>query len=152
MRAMQVRVIARKLDRASTKKLLRSLGLKLRFVHRYNGNIRRATDKFDSIDLQIVKPNDKCIGVISLINNGNHWQTVSSTGIPVSLRGTGIGLYMYEELIYYGMSLGLRVTSSDFFEMNENSHRIWKKLNVTFRVRSSDHNSRHYVLGQRIMK
>lgn len=126
MRTTKVRRRARELVRPGTRKLIRELGLKLKFFV-----------QDDKIKLMLIRiSSGKSIG---LYEKDGIWETESIPGIPQYL----IGLYMYEELIEYGLNRGLRVTSSVHGERNYTSNVIWEKLIHSFRIQ--DRESRYYV-------
>lgn len=123
-RSTKIRRRARELARKTTKKLIKELGLSLRFV--------KVND--DCIKLQL-RRNTRSIGSISLnLSDNETWYTESVPGIPQSLKGIGIGLYMYEELIDYGLNRGFRVQSSGVQSRNNDSNAIWYRLIHRYRM------------------
>jgi hypothetical protein len=133
----KIRRRARELARNTTKKLIKELGLSLRFVQVNENCIR----------LQL-RRKTRSLGSIALcLDEDGGWQTESVPGLPQSLRGIGIGLYMYEELIDYGLNRGLRVLSSNQVFRNDSSNAIWERLIHRFKL--SKKNGRYFVLRRR---
>jgi hypothetical protein len=136
-RSTKIRRRARELARNTTKKLIKELGLSLKFV--------RVND--DCIRLQLLRK-ARNIGSIALyLDDDGGWQTASVPGLPQSLRGIGLGLYMYEELIDYGLNHGFRVQSSPILNRNDLSDAIWEKLIHRFQLR--ERRGRYFVLRRR---
>lgn len=133
---------AREIVRDGTKKFLRELGMRIEFEKFIKG---------DGILFLSLKSGTKDIGKINLnqvkVRSQEIWQTESVPGLPRYLRGTGIGLYMYEELIKRGLKLSLRVTSSNYASRNNDSNLIWEKIPLMYRVRKVA--GRYYILGLR---
>jgi len=106
----------------------------------------RIKEQSDIITIHLVK--NRSVGRISLCNNDGYWETESIPGIPAKYKGKGIGLYLYEELIRYGLDKGLEVWSSSHGCRSGEANRVWLKLKKRFRVRNIKREERYRVYGR----
>lgn len=99
----------------------------------------------NNITIYVRNKNFYVVGEISLMKGRKYWQTYSGVGIPVKLRGKGVGLYLYKRLIRYGLKRGFMIRSSYSGLRNCNSEAIWKKLCKVFKVEKR--HGCYYVVG-----
>lgn len=129
--------------RRAVRDRLKKFGLEVRVVE------KGSTVWHQHLTAQLLK-NRRVVGSVSLCRidywDKDFWQTESVTGIPQKYRGMGIGLYLYEEVLRFGLKRGYKVGSSQEYDIGEDALKVWKKLRGRFRVQKRGGRYRVYGL------